>query len=273
MHPTIPGFFCLALAFALVLCAADAPAQEPANDRPATKAAAKAVNEDLEKFKATGFVMQEVKDEPVRRAFPKHVFYGVYFRQYPVARLTPKGMNSSNVYAVGPDARAQLLKEATELQRFFKTNLAAAKEDIAAKDAARAYVRLLEDLHQDGFYKFALQDDSTKVEAANGGTKATARAVVMAGGNGELGAMLAFDQTDRLQMIAETAKLRQGPRPICQATKMLDADPIVRRMAERDLLIMGRAAGPYLDEQRAQASPALRQAIDKIWGQILKEDR
>jgi hypothetical protein len=29
-------------------------------------------------------------------------------------------------------------------------------------------------------------------------------------------------------------QLRAGPRPICQATKLLDRDPIVRRMAEQD---------------------------------------
>ena len=62
-------------------------------------------------------------------------------------------------------------------------------------------------------------------------------------------------------------------RPICQSTKLLDSDPIVRKMAEQDLLIMGKAAKPYLDEQRAKVSPPLRDAIDKIWQQILIEGR
>jgi hypothetical protein len=249
-----------------------APAQEPAKDK-AIAAAAKAVNAELDRLKATGFVMQEVKDGPVSRAFPKHVFFGVYFRQHPVARLAPKGMNSANVYAVGPDGKAQLMKDAAQLQGFFKTNLAPAKEDDPAKDAARTYLRLMEELHQDGFYKFALQDDSTKVEAGKDGKNARARAVVMAGGNGELSATLTFAASGELKTIADSIRLKPGPRPICQATKLLDADPMVRRMAEGELLIMGRSAHWYLSEQRAKAPPELQRAIDILWERIVQEDR
>jgi hypothetical protein len=261
--------FCAASA--LRLWAVYAPAQGP--DKEKAAAAAKAVNEELDKLKAAGFVMQEVKDEPVSRAFPKHTFFGVYFRQFPVARLTPKGMNSANVFAVGPDGKAKLLKEQSELQGFFKANLAPAKEDTPAKDAARAYVRLMEELHQDGFYKFTLQDDSTKVEPGKEGKTASARAVVMAGGNGELSATLTFAAAGELKTVVDNIRLKPGPRPICQATKLLDADPIVRRMAERDLLIMGRAARSYLDEQRAQAPAELRRAIDALWERIVVDER
>ncbi|PYV74079.1 MAG: hypothetical protein DMG96_21240 [Acidobacteria bacterium] len=73
--------------------------------------------------------------------------------------------------------------------------------------------------------------------------------------------------------IHERSALRPGVRPICQATKLLDRDPIVRRMAEQDLLVMGRAAKPYLDQVRAAARPKLQQAIDRIWQRILNEGR
>ena len=240
---TVAGIFCVVFSYV--------PAT--AQNKPAVDAAAKAVNDDLDRFKATGFVMQQVKNEPVERAFPRHEFFGVYFRQYPVARITPQGMSDSNLYAVGPDAKPNLLKEAKQLQDFFKSNLALTKEEEASKDAARAYVRMMEDLHQDGFYKFALQDDSTKVTVSKEGKVATARAIVMAGGNGELAAALTFDGNGQLQTITQSVKLKPGPRPICQATKLLDADPVVRLMAEQDLLIMGQAARPYLDEQRSNA--------------------
>jgi hypothetical protein len=263
-------------ALVLWLCGHAAAVPAPANDKPSdddvTKAQ-KAVNDDLDRLKAAGFTMQQVKDEAVGRAFPKVVFFGVFFRQYPVARLTPEGLKSSNLYAVGPDGKPQLLMESKELEAFFKANLSPAKTDDAAKDAARAYVRLAEELHQDGFFKFALQDDSTKIGEGKEGKRATARAVVMAGGNGELGAALTFDDAGKLTKAVENAKIKPGPRPICQATKLLDADSIVRRMAERDLLIMGRASKPYLDEQRAKAAPELQRAIDHIWQQILEEDR
>jgi hypothetical protein len=243
-----------------------------AQEKTSVEAATNLVQEELDRLKANGFVMQQVKDESVGRTFPKHVFFGVYFRQFPVARLTPKGLSASNVFAVGPNGKLQLLKEAKQLQDFAKANLTLAKGAESAKDAARAYVRLMEDLHQDGFFKFSLQDDSTKVKVSKEGTTATARAVVMAGGNGELGTALTFDGGGSLQRVAETVQLKPGPRPICQATKLLDADPVVRRMAEQDLLIMGRAARPYLDEQRAKASAPLQRAIDSIRERIVKED-
>jgi hypothetical protein len=42
-------------------------------------------------------------------------------------------------------------------------------------------------------------------------------------------------------------------------------------MAEKDILVMGRSARPYLDEQRAKASPDLRKAIDRVWRRIVDE--
>ena len=76
-----------------------------------------------------------------------------------------------------------------------------------------------------------------------------------------------------LVSILERSAIRPGVRPICQATKLLDRDPIVRRMAEQDLLVMGRAAKPYLDQVRATARPKLQQAIDRIWQRVLTEGR
>jgi hypothetical protein len=41
----------------------------------------------------------------------------------------------------------------------------------------------------------------------------------------------------------------------------------------RDILVMGRACKPYLDDVRANAEPQLRRAIDSIWRQIVDEER
>ena len=40
-------------------------------------------------------------------------------------------------------------------------------------------------------------------------------------------------------------------------------------MAEQDILVMGRPAKGYLDEQRAKAKPELKAAIDHIWKRIV----
>src|SRR5262249_20993860 len=125
----------------------------------------------------------------------------------------------------------------------------------------------------DGFYKFVLMDQATKASTEGGQRKAIGKMVVMAGGNGEIDGAVLFSDGGKLLNATVTSKLKPGPRPICQATKLLDTDPIVRKMAEQDLLVMGRAARPYLDEQRAKANPELQRAIDCIWQRILDEDR
>src|SRR5262249_39379852 len=140
--------------------------------------------------------------------------------------------------------------------------------DKAGYQALTAWLTLAQEFHQDGFFKFeVLRKDFSKA-----GDAVLGRAVVMQGGNGELNAKLTFAM-GKLADVTESSKIIPGPRPICQATKLLDPDPIVRRMAENDLLFMGDLAKDYLDEQRAQASPELRQAIDRLWQRIQEQHR
>src|SRR5262249_38068755 len=166
-----------------------------------------------------------------------------------------------------------LLSDTKTLEKFFRSASHGSREADQAKAAVRAWLRLSSQLKQDGFYRFSLMDDSTKVEKEKGGLIAAGKMVVMQGGNGSIEAKLTFDADGKLVKVVEESKIRPGPRPICQATKLLDKDSLVRRMAEQDLLIMGRAARPYLDESRAKASPELRQALDRLWQRITQQDR
>jgi hypothetical protein len=131
-------------------------------------------------------------------------------------------------------------------------------------------------LNQDGFLQFAVPDETiTVAPVASGGQRVTGEAVVVPkGGNqGGIRAVLVFDSSGTLVSASETAQIKHGIRPICQATKLLDPDLIVRAMAEQAILVMGRAAKEYLAEQRESASPELRDAIDRIWHKIMSEDR
>jgi hypothetical protein len=264
------------LAAALVLIVGLLPAAPvPPKGKPTAediKAAEKAVAEFLAKKMVNQAMPQPVQDEAVERMLPGHVFFTLLFRQFPIGRPTPPGFGVSNVLAVDREGKVTLLKDAPGLEAFFKANLPEVQKDDQARDAVRAFLRLAQEFHQDGFYKFTLMGDSVKA-AGDKAKTATGKVVVMQGGNGEINGSLEFDAAGKLVKASETAKLRPGPRPICQATKLLDPDPIVRRMAEQDLRIMGRYAEPYLKEQRAKASPELRQAIDRLWQQIQAEDR
>jgi hypothetical protein len=238
--------------------------------------AKKAVEDKIKELKGERLIFpRHVGDDPVLKAFPNHLFFAAHIRQYPVAVLPVEGskIKTQNLFIVSKDGKVVHLTAPKELEKFFKDTLAPAKDDTALKLAATAWLALTPEFVQDGFYKFRTVEDATKITPEKTGKKVTGQVVVMQGGNGEINSTLVFDEAGKLAQATDQAKVRAGPRPICQATKLLDSDPIVRKMAEQDLLIMGRAAREYLLQQRAKASPGLQQAIDRIWQRIVEEDR
>jgi hypothetical protein len=279
MH-TRTGRGALLLAWILALAIAGTRAAEP-NPEPAKppltkdqiEKAQKAVKDHLEKIKGGYGSVTRIEDKTVDRALPGYAFFAVLYRQFPVGRIPPTGLKSSNVFAVADDAKPKALTDAKNLEKFFKEALPAPANEAGLKDAARAWIRLVQELHQDGFFKFTLQDDSTKVTPTKSGKEVKAQAVVMSGGNGMLTVVMRFTDAGALTSLTPTSTVRAGIRPRCQATKLLDTDPIVRAMAEQDILVMGRAAKAYLEEQKAKASPELRKAIDRIWQRIRETDR
>ncbi len=251
-------------AAAALLLAADALR---ADDKKEDQAKAEKAVKDFLAEKKVDAPATAITDEALAKAFPDDHFFALVFRQYPIARPSPAPFKSQNVFVVPKDGKVAYFTDAKELEKFFKDNLKPVKDADAAKQAAAAWLALAQTFHQDGFYKFAVPADDLKGAKDKGVGKLT----VKEGGKGELTATLAFDDKGKLSKVEEDNAIKPGPRPICQATKLLDADPIVRRMAERDLLFMGRACKEYLDEQRAKATPELQKAIDRLWKRIVDE--
>src|SRR6516162_8422353 len=192
------GTSLFAWAALLGLAGASAAVAAPTDDD--VKKAEKAVKEHLDTLKGSAAKVEYVKDEAVQRVLPKALVFAVRFPQYPVGRIPPKGLKAANVFTVDGDGKVKVITDRKELLELFSA-LDAVKTDDAAKDAARAYVRLTQELHQDGYYQFALMDDSTKVTTDKGARKASAKVVVMKGGNGEINATLAFDDKGKLSKI------------------------------------------------------------------------
>jgi hypothetical protein len=244
---------------------------KPADD--AGKKAEKQVLARLTELKGEQYrELSVLTDEVLTLVFPAQTFVFVMYIQWPLMGPRPASLNASNVFAVSADAKLRVVKDARGLEAFFKGNLGPIKDDKAAQAAALSYLKLLEQLHQDGFYKFKTIPEASKVEAEKDNRKASARAVVMAGGNGEVAVTLTFDEAGKLVKVTDDSKIVRGGRPKCHATKLLHPDPVIRAIVEEDLLLMGRGARYYLDEQRAKASPELRQAIDRIWQRILERE-
>jgi hypothetical protein len=223
-----------------------------------------------EKVNGMGAMFIRVDDPGLSVVFPRHLSYAVIFRQFPVGRLPPAPFKTQNLFIAGKGSTLHVT-DAKEVEKFFKSTLSPVKEEYTAKNAARAWLALSEQLKQDGFFRFAIPDEFLKWDAKD--RQASGKAEVKQGGNGDISVTLTFDEDGNLARVSEEVKIRPGPRPICQATKLLDRDPIVRRMAEQDLLIMGSSAKDYLAEQRAKASPELQKAIDRLWERICREGR
>ena len=214
----------------------------------------------LEHGKGAGEVTAQAA-AAVKQTFPEHDMVIVRFRIYPIARIMPEGLHPSNIYAVNKEGKIEYLKDVKTLEKFYRAHQSAIKNEKDAKTMLAAWLTLTPEFHQDGMFKFEVM---TK-EFTFDDNKAKGRATVMAGGNGQLTVVLLIDENGKLAKAEEKAAIRPGPRPICQATKLLDADPIVRRVCEQDLLIMGLSARAYLLEQRELAAPELRTAIDRLW--------
>jgi hypothetical protein len=221
---------------------------------------------------ASGAVVRPITDDYVGRTFPGFSFFGVIFPQYPIAVLCPQpqDLKCSNVFLVR-GWRVDFVATIPDLQFFFATELGPAPSEKVAADVVSTWLRFSEELKQDLFYTFSAPEISYMPREDL--TRVGGHASVLAGGQGQIDVLITLGAAGSLVNIYERSALRPGVRPICQATKLLDHDPIVRRMAEQDVLVMGRAAKPYLDQIRARARPKLQQAIDRMWQRILDEGR
>ena len=212
-----------------------------------------------------------IAEKMVARIFPEYRFFVLGFRQYPVAQVAPEPLKTRNLFVVAKDGNVQHLTDPKGLEKFFRAGLTAVTDETSAKHSAEAWLRLAEEFTQDGFFKFSIPQDALMAVRSKGAWKASGKVVVAQGGKGEITADLTFTEAGKLTKVEETNTVKPGVRPICQATKLLDADPLVRRMAEQDILVMGRTAQEYLEEQRAKARPKLKQAIDRLWQRIVDE--
>jgi hypothetical protein len=214
-------------------------------------------------------------EEYLARALPGQLCFSVIYPQFPVARVPPEPLKARNDFVVDREAKVTHVTDADGLKKFMTANLKPVKDDAGARDAVQTWLRLSQELYQDGFFQFSIPEKEIMVSKEGDGRKVSGKAVVdPKGGNmGEISVVMVFDADGKLKNVEETAKVLPGIRPKCQATKLLDADAVVRAMAERDILVMGRMAKGYLDEQRAKATPEVQREIDRLWKQIVEEGR
>ncbi len=205
---------CVLLVFLAVSRAADSSKEDKPLPEGLAKAQ-KAVSDELAKQNINGGRVNPVQDEAVAKVVTDYHFVAVVFSPYPVARPTPKGFSQGNLYAVGKDREMKLLSSPEELQKFFASNAAPAKDEKTAKGALTAWLRLTQEFSQDGFFEFAIDAESLKVEKEKDGLKATGtNAVVQNNGDmGEIKATLTYDKDGMLTKVDEERNVKAGRRP------------------------------------------------------------
>lgn len=221
-------------------------------------------------------MLNELKDPELAQTFGAKLNWSLLrYPVWPIAMMINPPLQSNNLFVV--DEKNKIVAHLTDmemLKKFCLLNMHSVKTEQHAKVALFAYLRLQQELAQDGMFQFSIKHDWLKISSTGGRFTASGRSVVAAntGNEGYLESKLVFGADGKLVSAESVNKLQEGMRPICQSTKLLDPDPIVRKMAEQDILLMGRSCKFYLDEMRAQAKPEAQEAIDRIWKQIEKRE-
>ncbi len=211
--------------------------------------------------------LRDLKFKPLGRSYPRCEFFTLRFPRYPVEVAPPEPLKSSNVFAVCGD-QVTLINDEQQLEKFFTTYPPVLAGDQALADATRSWLYVVRELQKDGFFEFARPSVTLSDDSSEG----VVEVVEKRGDQGKL--TVHMELVDgKLKIVRSVADVQQGIRPRCQARRLLDNDPAVREIMKRDILVMGSACKPYLDEVRADASPELRQAIDEVWRQIVDEGR
>ena len=258
-----------------LLLAGQAASAGPQEGKPSPEAikAHKAVEEFLVEYKAADATIAVISDcSALPKIFPERQFVAVHFREWPVAKAAPKPLTSRNVFVVGKDGKPLLLTDAQGLEKYFKENAPPLTSGERLEAAVDAWLRLSQEFVQDGYYKFQF-DRNSRIGLKELMESGVLNVVPEMGNKGHLKVEVWYDERGKVSKIVEENKVVRGMRPRCQATRLLDPDPLIREICEQDLLVMGRAAQGYLMEQRATASPELRRAIDRVWQKILDEGR
>ncbi len=214
-----------------------------------------------------------LKNDSLTKLFPDYAFQSRAVVPMPVARSSGPE-NSGHVYAIDRKDAVEDLTNTEALKGWFGKHLGAVKDEATAKTVMRAWMACLPSLVADSMYQFVLAEDTLVVEKTEKGLKVSGRLDVTpgAGNRGTVSATLTFDAEGKLGPVSQEVNLKPGIRPVCQSTKLLDPDPIVRRMAEDSLMIMGTEAFPYMIDQRSRSGPELQAAIDRMMERIINGD-
>jgi hypothetical protein len=222
----------------------------------------------------TGYNINDIQSNEITQVIPGYRFFLLYLIQYPVAYGPPDDqLGMACIVAIDGDLAIESIADEYAMQEFYRAHQIEITTEAGCVLAIKAWLHLSHEYKNDGYYTFLVSDDDITVSHVYGDVVewlVDGISRVTAGGEGAVTAQMAIDFEGLLLYVNEEFELLPGIRPICQSTKLLDPDPIVRKMAEQDLLAMGYKAKEYMFTQRAKASPELQKAMDALWERIVE---
>src|SRR5258706_4530002 len=136
----------------------------------------------------------------------------VRFRGYPIK--APPPFKNNNLFAVSPDGTIQQLADEGTLKQFFKSALPAVTTEDEAKGVFKIWLRLSEELHQDGYCTFDIVGDSVRVQTDEGTRTVSGEARATKGAKGSITAAATFDRSGKVTEAWAKADLElTGERP------------------------------------------------------------
>ncbi len=202
-----------------------------------------------------------------------------HFREFPMQLVPPKPFTSRNISMVSTSGGIETFHDRKSFHKTYIKSSPKLTEKLIPSFAS-SFLVASSMFSQDGFFEFIDDPKLQSVQVLDDViiTTNTRPVVEKSGDKGELKLKMTFVATETagqyvLSQIEEKETIQPGIRPVCQCTLLLDKNPIVRRMAERDLLVMGRSAFPYMKMQLDLASPELKKEIERVWKRIENGER
>jgi hypothetical protein len=204
-------FLCLSVVVVAGLLVTVAFAQSPARQ---------ALDRKLAEYRdsTNGGEIIEISSPAFADALPRHSVFVLRFRMYPVARMPQPPLAANNIFIVKPDQTVELVTTAEALQRFFAGALPKVESGAAAESAAKAWLRLNQELRQDGMFRFNEPVVSAPVMTrdfppSNIRISGSVSVVPNNGDMGQISATLVFER-GKLTSATSESNLKGGMRPI-----------------------------------------------------------
>lgn len=156
-----------------------------------------------------------IDDDPVVKAFSFQRFYTLHFRRYPVAPALPESLTYNNLLVLYANENVELIRDTNALEAFFRPQLLRVVSEAQARNVVKAWLRLTQEFHQDGFFQFSIPDGGILVLHESGSIRASGKEDVVSdyGNSGGIAVSLSFDSAGKLMDVKETANVIAGRRP------------------------------------------------------------